>query len=257
MNSLRRKGIQSVEVGGRLLKALAAAPQPMMLRDLAAAALMPASKAHRYLVSFARFGLVEQDTSTGRYDLGAFALNLGLAALGRLEPVNIAAPRLQGLAEATGQTMALAVWANHGATIVRWVGSDAPVAASLRIGSVMPLTRSATGRIFLAHLAEARWRGLLKKELAGNAKMGLSPANRAELNLDLSQIRTQGFSYADRFIVGISGMAVPVFDGNGSIVLALIALGYSAGFELLRQSIQAAMLGAARELSARLGREHS
>src|ERR1700733_16306068 len=85
-----QQGVQSIEVGGRILQALARAPRPQMLRDLAAAAGMPAAKAHRYLVSFARMGLVEQQADTGLYDLGSFALELGLGALARLEPVTLA-----------------------------------------------------------------------------------------------------------------------------------------------------------------------
>ena len=62
-----QQGIQSIEVGARLLRALAANGRSMMLRDLAQNAAMPAAKAHRYLVSFMRMGLVEQDANTGRY----------------------------------------------------------------------------------------------------------------------------------------------------------------------------------------------
>jgi hypothetical protein len=58
-----------------------------MLKDLAAAAGMSAAKAHRYLVSFQRLGLVTQDPRSTRYDLGPAALQLGLAALARLDPV--------------------------------------------------------------------------------------------------------------------------------------------------------------------------
>ena len=43
-----RQGIQSIEVGSRILRALAANGRSMMLRDLAKAAGMPAAKAHRY-----------------------------------------------------------------------------------------------------------------------------------------------------------------------------------------------------------------
>ena len=76
-----RAGIQSVEVGFTLLDALSRAAGPLMLRDLAAAAGMSAAKAHRYLVSFQRLGLVVQDPRTTRYDLGPAALHLGLASL--------------------------------------------------------------------------------------------------------------------------------------------------------------------------------
>ena len=85
-----RAGIQSVEVGFALLDVLARAVGPLMLRDLAAAASMSAAKAHRYLVSFQRLGLVVRDASTTYYDLGPSALNLGLASLSRLDAVKLA-----------------------------------------------------------------------------------------------------------------------------------------------------------------------
>lgn len=50
------RGIQSVEVGGRLLKVLARTGRRMALKDLAREAEMTAAKAHPYLVSFASWG---------------------------------------------------------------------------------------------------------------------------------------------------------------------------------------------------------
>ena len=94
-----KRGIQSIEVGGRLLQVLVERGTPMMLRDLAAAGGMPAAKAHRYLVSFIRMGLAEQDTQTGRYDLGEFALRLGLVGLARMDPVRLGAPVLVDLCD--------------------------------------------------------------------------------------------------------------------------------------------------------------
>ena len=46
----------------------------MMLRDIAQQADMPPAKAHRYLVSLIRAGLVMQDPASSHYDLGPFAL---------------------------------------------------------------------------------------------------------------------------------------------------------------------------------------
>ena len=76
-----RAGIQSVEVGFLLLEGLTRSRGPLMLKDLAASAGMSAAKAHRYLVSFQRLGLVVQDSRTAHYDLGPAALKLGLASL--------------------------------------------------------------------------------------------------------------------------------------------------------------------------------
>ena len=73
-----RRSIQSIEVGAPLLAALVEAGKPLTLRDLAAGAGMTSAKAHPYLVSFVRVGLVQQDPLTGQYELGPFALQMGL-----------------------------------------------------------------------------------------------------------------------------------------------------------------------------------
>lgn len=60
---------------------LAEAAKPLTLRDLAAGVGMTSAKAHPYLVSFIRVGLVQQDRITGQYELGPFALQMGLVSL--------------------------------------------------------------------------------------------------------------------------------------------------------------------------------
>jgi DNA-binding IclR family transcriptional regulator len=142
----------------------------MMLRDVARNAGMPAAKARRYLVSFMRMGLVEQDANTGRYDLGEFALELGLASLARLDPVRLAGPVLDDLCEQIGETVALAMWGNHGATCVRWVEAGGPVTVTLRTGVVLPLTTSATGLAFAAFYRSPYLRKMLDAEVQATAE---------------------------------------------------------------------------------------
>ena len=84
-----KHGVQSLEVGMGILKAMVGGKRSMMLKDIAAAAEMPPSKAHRYLVSLIRAGLVEQDPLTSRYNLGPFALNIGLVAIDRLDRIRL------------------------------------------------------------------------------------------------------------------------------------------------------------------------
>ncbi len=225
----------------------------MMLRDLAKAARMPASKAHRYLVSYLRMGLVYQEPDSGRYDLGPLALHLGLTALSRIDAVSLALPGLKTLSHSTNQTVALAVWANRGATIVRWVGTDAPVTASLRVGSVMPLTRSATGLVFLAHESKQRWSALVRQELADNRRRGLKPEDIAHLERQISDIRRAGYAAISDFIPGITGLAAPAFAHDGSIALAVISLGHSASFQPALDGIRAALLRYSSQLSSQLG----
>src|SRR3546814_16156998 len=75
-----RRSIQSIETGFPLLAALVDAGVALTLRDLAARAGMTSAKAHPYLVSFTRVGLVRQAATTGQYELGPFALKLGLVS---------------------------------------------------------------------------------------------------------------------------------------------------------------------------------
>jgi DNA-binding IclR family transcriptional regulator len=89
-----RRGIQSIEVGGQILLALAREGCPLLLKDLAQAAGMTPAKAHPYLVSFGKLGLITQEPGTGRYGLGPLAMQIGLISLQQFDPVRLAAARL-------------------------------------------------------------------------------------------------------------------------------------------------------------------
>ncbi len=252
-----RQGIQSIEVGFRLLRVLAATNRTMMLRDIAKGAGMPAAKAHRYMVSFMRIGLVEQDSASGRYDLGSYALDLGLSGLGRLDPVRLAGPILDTLCEEIQETVALAVWGTHGATIVRIVDAGAPVTITLRAGTVLPLSKSATGQAFAAFYRSPYLKQLLDVELRAAAETSKTAVTtlRRQLEKRLTEIREHGISRATGSLTpGINGFSAPVFDHSGHMVAAITSLGSVGEFDVEWGSpVTKAMLAAADKLSQRLG----
>ena len=230
-----RAGIQSVEVGFALLDVLAQAPGPLMLRDLAAAAQMSAAKAHRYLVSFQRLGLVTQDSTSTRYELGPATLRLGLATLSRLDVVKMARERLPALIDATGHTTALAVWGNRGPTLVHWQETPLAAPVSLRLGDVMPLLSSATGRCFAAFSGQGgganKAAPMIEEELALARKLGRTdlPNTPAQVQAMVKETRQQGLGRVVNVLLpGISGWCAPVFDADGHLVLGVVSLGSSA-----------------------------
>ena len=255
-----RAGIQSVEVGFALLDVLAQAPGPLMLRDLASAAGMSAAKAHRYLVSFQRLNLVVQDANT-RYELGPATWRLGLATLSRLDVVKLARERLPTLMEQTGHTLALAVWGNRGPTLVHWQETPLAMPVSLRLGDVMPLLSSATGRCFAAFIghggASDKAQPMIEAELALARKLGRSdlPSTPAQVQAMLSESRAQGLGRVVNVLLpGISGLCAPVFDADGHLVLGVVSLGSSATLDADWQGPVANALRAfAEQLSADLG----
>ena len=151
-----RRGIQSIEVGFRILDVIRQTGRPMPLKEIADACELTVPNVHYYLVSFQKVGVVQQHADTGHYGLGPYALRLGLAALEQFDVFTTARPIMAEVAAATGHTVFLGVWGNKGPTIVyRVEGSRSRPLLELRVGTVMPLLSSALGRNFLAHLPAA------------------------------------------------------------------------------------------------------
>jgi DNA-binding IclR family transcriptional regulator len=252
-----RQGIQSIEVGVPLLRVLADHGGPMMLRDLAAKAGMPAAKAHRYLVSFIRVGLVTQDAHSGRYDLGSFALNLGLASLARLDAVRLATPILDALNDEIGETVALSVWGNMGPTFVRWIESRRPVSVNLRTGDVMPLLHSASGLCFAIFRDTPGMHQRVAAELERAVQNNETrlPRNHAEFEAIAAEARAQGLTRTlGAVIPNVNAFSAPVFNHAGLMVLAITALGPAGLFPSEWDSpLAASILKAARNTSALLG----
>jgi DNA-binding IclR family transcriptional regulator len=232
-----QRGIQSIEVGGQLLRVLAERGRPMALKDLASAAGMSAAKAHPYLVSFGKLGLITQDRTSGHYGIGPLARQLGLIGLQQADPVRLASERLVALAQQVGHTVALAVWGSLGPTIVRIEQGPAAIVVNMRHGTVVSVRGTASGRLFAAFGPPAR-----------QAEADLSP-DEARL------IRERGYAaVVDSTVPGISAGAAAVFDADAALVLALIAIGPSATFDSDADGrIATELVAAARSLSAELG----
>lgn len=253
----QRQGIQSVEAGAKLLRTLAASSRAMMLKDLAKGAGMAPAKAHRYLVSFIRSGLIAQDPATGRYDLGPFALELGLSSLARLDIVKLADPVIEKLCDDIDETVALTVWGNFGPTVIRMVEPSTAITVSLRPGAVLPLTSSATGRAYVAFNrspAVRRQFDAEMRQLAKDREVTLAKLNE-EFDPLFSEIRSHRLSRASGSLTpGINGFSAPVFDYTGEMVASLTTLGAvghfdDAWFSPLAEKVR----GAAAELSQQLG----
>lgn len=252
----RQRGIQSVEIGGALLKVLVAADGALTLGEIARRAGLTPAKAHPYLVSYGQLGLIVQDRQTGRYDVGPLALQAGLAALRRLNPLRIAGEGLADLVAETGQTAAIAVWGMHGATVVGIEESPRPLHVNLRVGSVMSLRNTATGNVFAAWLNPAAIADALQQEGApGTVTIGAATGADPSMQDTAAHVRAMGLAVTvDRPIPGISALSAPVFDHRGALALAITLLGPSGTFDAAPGGpLAARLLGYVRAVTGRLG----
>jgi DNA-binding IclR family transcriptional regulator len=254
MDEKGSRGIQSVEVGGRLLLALAHHGRPMALKDLAREAGMVPAKAHPYLVSFGKLGLIAQEPASGRYGLGPLAMQLGLISLQQYDPVRLATPRVEELAQEIGHTVAIAVWGDRGPTIVRVAEAPSPVHISMRHGTVMSLRGTASGWLFAAHRPRKQVAAALAHEPPGSPDFD---ANAFEARL--AEVHQHGLSRAVNLsLPGVSAMAAPVFDGDGTMAMSITAIGPTAAFDSRwNGGVAAALRHCAEGLSRRLGQQPS
>ncbi len=253
----RRQRVQAAETCLAVLKALATLGGRASLTAIGAAVEESPAKVHRYLASLMAEGLVEQDRGGTQYALASEAIRVGLAAMRQCDPIRVAEPALVHLREALQVTSFVAVMGNLGPTIVRFEEPGLPVTVNVRVGSVMSLLWSATGRAFFAFMDDdARVDALLAQELAD-----APPARRAlldaadPLGVLRREIRAAGCAaIRDVNLPGISAVAAPLQDYTGHVVGVLCALGASGGFDPDPQgAVAQAVRAQAGRVSASLG----
>lgn len=207
-----RRGIQSVGIGFRVLAALAMEAEPSTLGAVATRSGLSPSQAHRYLASLVDAGMAHQHASSGRYELGPQAIQIGLAALARVDIFAAADPAIAAFTRESGRTTLIAARGPLGPTIVRWHAGRRPIVTSLAIGSVLPYFTSATGHAFLGLMTDDEVDGLLEEEP--------SPPPPAEIAALRQMVRSRMCASVDELLIpGLRATAVPILDIQGRPVL--------------------------------------
>jgi DNA-binding IclR family transcriptional regulator len=222
------QGIQSIELGGSVLRALIDANgDPIPLRDVAQSAGMSASKARRYLLSFSRIGLVSQEAATGYYGLGPLAIHLGLAAIAAIAVDRVAPPVIRELRRRLQETIVLTIWSDNGPIILQAEDSQRAVMVNARVGSSLPMLGSATGRLFAAYYDTEITLPRIGLELSKTAKGTALRLAQHDYDLGLDEVRRRGAARTEgELLPGVSALAAPVFDHAGSLVAGLGVLGH-------------------------------
>jgi len=167
--------------------------------------------AHRLLVTLHQRGFVAR--REGRYVLGGTLISLAKL----VEPMlrSLALPEICRLSEETRETVVMHVAEGTDALVIEQVVPAMQVVRVQHpIGSRHPLYRGASGRAILAFLDDAQTGPVLA-----------AAPDREALLSDLSRIREDRYAVSyDELQTGVHGAAVPVFDGDGSVVAGLAIL---------------------------------
>ncbi|NUH65096.1 helix-turn-helix domain-containing protein [Sulfitobacter sp. S0837] len=230
----RPRGVQTIETGGRILTALSRAKGPMQLRDLAEQVDIPGAQLHPYLVSFREMQMVEQ-TERGQYQLGPFALHLGLSRLRNQNPYRDTIARVGTLSDELGLMVSISVWGMHGPTITYVQEFDGRIHANVQVGGNYNMTVTATGAVFGAFLPKSITQDVVDRELS-DAEFQRRTYFKVDADVYVAaaaKAKSNGYALTrDMPIPGVSAIAAPVFDHTGTIQLAVTVIGPSGHIDL-------------------------
>ena len=242
----------------RILKAIAGFNGEITLSALSAHLGMLPGNVHRYLASLQYQGFVKQERENGEYDLGPAALVLGVRALRRLDPQEVAFQETRMLSKEIDASVWSAVWTENIPVVfaVHDRGAIGPLTA--RLGTRMPASYSATGRVFLAYLdaaaVEQQWKLEFDKEEPPRSEGQVLDLPRFHKLLE--DIRERGGLSRVRgdMTKGISAIASPVFDMWSNIVFVITAVGHTHELNVSWGGNTAtALMKATKRISEKLG----
>jgi DNA-binding IclR family transcriptional regulator len=250
--SFGRAGARRVAAVGRavaVLDALAESGGEAGTNELSRRIGVNASTVSRLLATLADAGLVEHVETTGRYRLGMRLVQLGAAALARLDVRELARPRLERLVGLTGETATLSLPGAGDAITVDFVRSPASVQSVAQVGRPSVAHATAAGKVLLAFGGVPLPSGPLR------AYTSRTTTDPAELGREVDRVRSRGWAQGlGEREEGLNALAAPVFGAGGELEAVLGLQGPAARFgPVAMRAAREPLLAAGRELSAALG----
>lgn len=228
--------ILTVERAIAVLDALADSPEDLGTNEIARRTGTNASSASRLLATLAGEELVRRVPDNGRWRLGLRLVQLGNAALSRVDLREVARPHLVTLTDATGETATLSVPGEHTAMTVDFVQSPSSVRSVAQIGRPSVPHATSIGKVFLAY-------GGRTPEEPLERYTNRTITDPDELRRELAQVHERGWAEAVREREDdLNAIAAPVLDPHGRLVAILGLQGPSGRFDRRRMRAAANQL---------------
>jgi DNA-binding IclR family transcriptional regulator len=244
-------GTQTIDRGAQLLALVLESDAPRALGDLAADAGLPKSTASRLLGALERNGLVEQEGLRGAFRAGPVMARFAGRGISARRLIELAQRPMATLAEATGETINVAVAGIDGVEHLAQIDSRHYLGTSHWVGRRVPYHCSANGKVLVAFGAAGAEPGPLE---AMTSRTVTEPVLFAA---ELQTVRRDGFATAvDELELGLSAVAAPVLDGSGRAVAALSVSGPTLRLSPRRVAeLRPIVIKQARALGERLGHD--
>jgi IclR family transcriptional regulator, acetate operon repressor len=188
-------GTQAIDRAAQLLVRVVESAEPPSIGELSAGAGLPKSTTSRLVSALERQGLVQRLGERGRLRPGPVLLRYASRDASQTL-VELAAPSLRRLADASGETINLAVPGRDGVEHLAQEDTAHYVGVTDWVGRRVPFELAANGKCFLTFGG------------AGHTQS--------------DEIRANGYATSiDELEVGLTAMAAPVLGVNGAAIAAL------------------------------------
>jgi len=228
-------GAQSIDRAAQLLVLVVEGDGATSVGELAERSGLPKSTVSRAVSALERRGLLQRDGARRSVRPGPVLLGLARRGVPDADLVDLAAPILEGLGEASGETINLAVPTPLGVEHLAQVDSRHFIGSTNWLGRRVEYSTTAVGKVFAA--------------------FGAAPPELAVSEAVLETVRARSYAVAvGELEPGLAAMAAPVRAANGDAIAALSISGPDHRLTTARITELAPVLVAGADgLSARLG----
>jgi DNA-binding IclR family transcriptional regulator len=218
-----------------ILTELEKSDEEMRLTDLTQAIGESRATVYQRLVTLMHANWIEQ-TPTGAYRLTLYAARVGEAALRQASLDERSVAELQELVHEVNESVSLATLAEQRVCIIKRIEAEVVVRAQVRVGTLLSLDNSSSGRVLTAYAP---------KEVIGRLEQA---GARLASDQILEQVRKNGYAVSSGLDTpGVQSIAAPIFNIRNECVFALSIVAPVARFAA--NSYQDKLLRAAKRLS--------
>jgi IclR family transcriptional regulator, pca regulon regulatory protein len=249
---------QSLERGLAILCCFDPEHPVLGIVDIAQELGMSRSTTHRYVITLAALGYLEQGPGR-KYRLGLRVTGLGLSAMSGTGLREHARTDLEELCQRTGFTVSLTVLDGPEILLLDRLRGHRRILhhsePGIAAGSRLPAHCTAAGKLLLAYLPERSQRELIA-ELQLEKHGPNTIRSKSALRRELAQIRVDGLAVDDQeFADGLFAIAAPLRSDAGDIVAAIGMTAHSRTIALpeLIDALGPHLVSTADRISARLG----
>ena len=250
---MSRNRLSSVASAVAVLKAFTSATPDWGVSDLAASVGQSKSSVHRILSTLTDEGLLEQDSTSGRYRLGLALFDLAAAVPSQRSLHEAVLLPMTDLRNSTGETVQVGVLDGRQVVYVERLDSPNTLRLFTELGRRNDAHCTGSGKALLAFLPKPQLDKLLK---------GWDPPRQTEhtivsrtaLVAEFERIRRAGFAEnRQESEIGVVSIAAPIRDESGTTIAAMSVAGPADRMDHRRDQVADNVMTMALATSRRLG----